>query len=540
MAFAVINGAGWSSLEARRAHNPKVTGSNPVPATIISSSRHMVTVFSLYYKLKEGNEMNSQFLLTQMKEGKELSGRKQFQLICFLSIPAILAQITSIVMQYIDAAMVGSLGAKASASIGLVSSSTWLFSGICGAVASGFSIQSARCIGAGKIKEARNIMRQSVLAAAIVSLCLVLGGTLIAGSLPKWLGASTEIQKNASAYFLVFILSLPVIQLNRLAGSMLQSSGDMRTPGALNILMCLLDVIFNGLLIFPARFISIAGASLWIPGADLGVMGAALGTALAELVTAVLMMGYLCLYSDTFRVKRGESWKLQKNCIYKAVRLAVPIGWENVMMCGAMIATTRIVAPLGAVAIAANSFAVTAESLCYMPGYGIADAAATLTGQSLGAGRYELTRRFSRMAVWIGIAIMAAAGAAMFFAAPMMMSFLTPDAEIQMLGVEILRIEVFAEPMYAASIVASGALRGVGDTLRPSMMNFISIWFVRLPLAIILSRSLGLRGVWIAMCLELCFRGVIFLIRLYRERWLPKGGEEIAEENGISSCGTRT
>jgi len=470
--------------------------------------------------------MKSEKILMQLKEGREFTGKEQMQLVFFLSIPAILAQITSIVMQYIDASMVGSLGAEASASIGLVSSSTWLFGGVCGAVASGFSIQAAQRIGGGKIAEARSIMRQSLLVAAAVSLFLALCGALIGGRLPAWLGAAPEIRKDASAYFIVFACSLPFIQMNRLAGSLFQCSGDMRTPGALNILMCLLDIVFNRFLIFPTQIFSIAGVRISLPGAGLGVMGAALGTALSELVVAIFMMGLLCLRSEVFHLIRKESWKLEKKCLARAVRLAAPIGWENIMMCGAMVATTRVVAPLGAVAIAANSFAITAESLCYMPGYGIGDAAATLTGQSIGAGRYDLTRRFAQMAVWMGIAIMALTGAAMFFGAPFMMSLLTPDMEIRRLGAEVLRIEVFAEPMYAASIVVSGALRGAGDTMIPSMMNFASIWFVRLPLAILLSGKYGLRGVWVAMCLELCFRGIIFLFRLYREKWLTGAEKE--------------
>lgn len=459
-------------------------------------------------------------LLTQMRDGRSLTIRQQIRLICTLSVPAILAQISSIIMQYIDASMVGSLGAEASASIGLVSTSAWLFGGICGAVASGFSIQTAHCIGAGDIQKARGVMRQSFSSALFVTIILVLCGVLIAGKLPVWLGASPELRSNASRYFLVFVCSLPIVQINRLAGGMLQSSGNMRTPGMLNIMMCMLDVVFNGLLIFPAREIQAAGMTFHVPGMGMGVVGAALGTALAQLVTATLMTGYLCLRSDVFRIRRGECWRPQKECICRALRLALPIGLENVMMCGAMIATTRIVAPLGAVAIAANSFAVTAESLCYMPGYGIAEAAATLTGQSAGAGHRDLTRRFARMAVWIGVGIMALTGAAMYVGAPFMMSLLTPEAEIRLLGIHILRIEVFAEPLYAASIVASGALRGTGDTMIPSLMNFISIWFVRIPLAVLLVAGYGLPGVWIAMCLELCFRGTIFLIRLYREKWL--------------------
>ncbi len=286
-------------------------------------------------------------LLVQMRDGRELTKRQQIQLICTLSMPAILAQISSIVMQYIDAYMVGSLGAQASASIGLVSTSIWLFGGICGAVSSGFSIQAAHCIGAGDTERARSVMRQSFSAACLVSALLVVCGILIADQLPAWLGASPELHRGASQYFTVFVCAIPVVQINRLAGGMLQSSGNMRTPGMLNIMMCMLDVVFNGILIFPSREIMIAGMPVTIPGFGMGVVGAALGTALAQLVTATLMTGYLWFRSDLFRIRRGECWRPERSCICRALRLAMPIGLENVMMCGAMIATTRIVAPLG-------------------------------------------------------------------------------------------------------------------------------------------------------------------------------------------------
>jgi len=474
--------------------------------------------------------MLSEDLLAKIKDNKELSKKQQFKLVFYLSIPAVMAQVTSVVMQYIDASMVGSLGAGASASIGLVSSSTWLFGGICGAVAAGFSIQAAHSIGGGKTNEARSIMRQAVITAFFTSIFLVIAGIMAGINLPAWLGGAKEIQKDARNYFIIYVLSLPAIQLNRLAGGLLQCSGNMKVPGILNTLMCVLDVIFNFLFIFPAGQADIAGITFKMYGAGLGVIGAALGTALSQLVIAVIMMWFLCFKSKVFKIKRGESWKIRKSCMIKAVKLALPIGWENFMMCGAMIVSTRIVAPLGSASIAANSFAITAESLCYMPGYGIGEAAATLCGQSIGAGRRELARHFARMTVWYGIASMSVTGAAMFFAAPAMMSLLTPDQEIRMLGVSILRIEAFAEPMYGASIIAAGAFRGAGDTLVPGMMNFLSIWFVRLSLALVLVKDFALRGIWIAMCVELCFRGIIFMVRLYHERWLRFEGDTQARD----------
>ena len=184
--------------------------------------------------------------------------------------------------------------------------------------------------------------------------------------------------------------------------------------------------------------------------------------------------------------------------------------------------STRIIAPLGTVAIAAHSFSITAESLCYMPGYGIGEAATTLVGQSIGARRGDLARRFAWVTVTLGMCVMAAAGAVMYALCPAVFRFLTPDTAVQSLGVTVLRTELWAEAFYAASIVVSAALRGAGDTFVPGIMNLVSMWGVRLTLSAFLTPRLGLRGAWIAMAAELCFRGSIFLLRLTRGTWFKR------------------
>ena len=117
---------------------------------------------------------------------------------------------------------------------------------------------------------------------------------------------------------------------------------------------------------------------------------------------------------------------------------------------------------------------------------------------------------------------MTCTGIAMYFLCPYVFEFLTPVPEVQRLGAEVLRIELLAEPLFAASIVATGALRGAGDTFIPGILNLVSIWGVRLTLAFVLTRTMGLKGMWIAMASELCFRGILFLIRLKRGKWLDK------------------
>lgn len=466
---------------------------------------------------------NQSRLLKMVQDGLPMTLGQQLKLTVQLSIPAIISQISSIMMQFIDASMVGSLGAEASASIGLVSTTTWLFAGISVACATGFYVQVSHLLGSKDTVQARSVLRQSLVSVLLFSLAVSAIGVALSGPLPRWLGGDEAIRHDASMYFLIYMLTLPFLQMNMLSSGMLRSSGNMYTPSMLNVMMCILDVIFNFFLIFPTRTVDIGGMALTVPGAGLGVTGAALGTALATVIVAVMLLHSLCVKSPELNLKQEKgSYRPTLKCLKNAVGIALPMGCERIIMCGAQIMSTVIIAPLGTIAIAANSFAITVESLCYMPGHGVSNAATTLVGQSIGAGRKDLTWRFAHISVWMGIAVMTFMGIVMYVGAPAMMGIMTPDAAVQDLGSRILRIEAFAEPMYAASIVVYGVFVGVGDTLVPSIMNLGSIWAVRLSLAALLAPELGLEGVWIAMCIELCFRGAIFLVRLYRKKWLGK------------------
>ena len=283
------------------------------------------------------------------------------------------------------------------------------------------------------------------------------------------------------------------------------------------MLMCGLDVVFNLLLIFPSRQIG----AITLPGANLGVAGAALGTALAEVVVAVIMCVCL-LRSPMLGLRRGEKLRFVPQQLKRAVRLGIPVAIEQAVMSGGQIVTTGVIAPLGTVSIAANSFAVTAEALCYMPGCGVETAAVTLIGQSVGARRRDLVTRLGWVTVLLGVSIMAVMSAAMYFLAPWIIGILSPDTEVVALGTEVLRIVVFAEPLFGAAIVCAGVFQGAGSSLLSSVLNFASMWGVCIPLTLLLTSRLGLHGAWVAMCIELCFRGALFLFCLWRKFWLPK------------------
>ncbi len=460
-------------------------------------------------------------LLAKIRNGEQMTDGDKLRLIMQLSIPSILSQVSSILMSYIDAAMVGSLGAKASAAIGLVQSTTWLFGGIANAAIMGFSVQAAHFIGANDLKKVRLVFRLGLMTLAIMAMVLTLVCVCIANPLPYWLGGGTDIAPLSTSYFLIYCISLPVYMIGMMASAMLKSSGNMKIPSMMSIAMCAFDIVFNFIAIFPSRNIEVMGMTVHVPGLNMGVAGAAFGTAIAFLITGTILV-WIATRNALMISLKGEKW-IWRPCrgfMRNAMRISSPMALQYILMSGAQIVSTMIVAPLGNFAIAANTFAITAESLCYMPGLGIGEAATTLVGQSIGANRRDLTKSFAYMTIGMGMLVMAVMGAVMYIFAPEMIGIMTPVKEITVLGVGALRIEAFAEPMFAAAIIGNCICIGAGDTKIPSIMNLGSMWLVRLSFAAYLAPRYGLAGVWFAMATELIFRGTIFLIRIYKSKWM--------------------
>jgi len=362
----------------------------------------------------------------------------------------------------------------------------------------------------------------------IWSLIISITALCVSPYLPYWLGGNEEIAHDASLYFAIFGVCGIFFQMEGLAGSMLKCSGNMKIPSMLNIGMCVMDVVFNYIFIYLL---------------EMGVVGAAIGTGLAMLVTACMMMYFLIVKSKMLALvsrhvedgrrnehstygrllpeERKNSWhafRPRRDTVKTAFKIGAPMGLQHMLMGGAYVVSTLIVAPLGTVAIAAHSLAITVESLCYMPGYGIAEAATTLVGQGIGAGQKLLTRSFARMSVGLGVGVMTVMGVLMWIFAPELMSLMSPVEEVIALGTQVLRIEAWAEPMFAAAIVCNGVFIGAGDTMIPAIMSLGSMWAVRLTLAATLAPKYGLKGVWTAMAIELVFRGSIFLTRLFTQK----------------------
>ncbi len=213
--------------------------------------------------------------------------------------------------------------------------------------------------------------------------------------------------------------------------------------------------------------------------------------------------------------------KFSKDILKTASKISEPMALESVVMNGAYIVITSIVAPLGAVSLAADVFGFIMEQICYLPAFGMSIAATTLMGQALGAKRKDLARKFAWSAVKCGVVIVTMTAVALYFFAPVVFDLLTPDIAVRELGVKILRIVLFSEPLFAAPTVIVGALRGAKDTFIPSMFTVVGEWFVLIPCALFFVKTYGLAGVWFGISANFCIRGIFFLLRLRNEKsWM--------------------
>ena len=221
-------------------------------------------------------------------------GKTPLTTILKLAWPTIIEQMMFTVLNFSDTAMVGALGAVATAAVGITSTSIWLSGSVISAVSVGLSIQLAQSVGAGNYKRAREVVGQSLLTSLVVGAALTLVFFSLHWNLPVWLGAEEAVVPHAQAYLQVIALSLLFNMLSSVFSSLLRCMGDTHTPLKYNFTAIILNVIFNFLLIFPSRDLTVFGFTFPMFGAGLGVAGAAWGTALSLAVSATLLFLSLC------------------------------------------------------------------------------------------------------------------------------------------------------------------------------------------------------------------------------------------------------
>ena len=423
--------------------------------------------------------------------------------------------------QYVDAAMVGRLGAAATAAVGATTTINWMVGSTISALGVGFLAFIAREYGAERFDNARRAVAQSVVAAVFSGLLFTVAALSLARYIPGWMNADIAIRPAAARYFFIIYTPMLLRAATVIFGTVLRASGDTRTPMKVNILVNLVNVVLNFLLIYESRDVRLLGMSLRVPGAGLGVTGAAIGTAAGFAVGGVAMTA--ALWRHPRISPRGQrlrpDWAILKPCL----RVAMPAALQRFGTSLGYVAFASLINSLGTVSTAAHAIANTAESAFYIPAYGIQTAAATLSGNAGGMKDREYMKSVTRTLLILEPSLMAVSGAVLFMLAPRMMALFTPDAEVISLGTKVLRMVAVTEPLYGIAVVLEGIFMGVGDTMYAFCCNIVGMWGVRVLGTAILVKGfgLGLTAAWGAMIAHNILLCVLFALRYRGQRWNP-------------------
>ncbi len=438
------------------------------------------------------------------------------RVIWYLAWPTVLEQLLITMVNYVDTAMVGSLGANATAAISLTSATTWLINGVFAAIGVGFSVPVGRYMGMRDYESAKKVVRQAALAIVLFGLAFTGIIELVAPRLPAWLNADEAIRADAVRYLSIIGAAYMFTMSTSLCSAMLRCAGDTRTPLFFNTAANILNMILNFFLIYSPREVSVLGLRLNIWGAGLGVSGAAIATAISLIFSGTMLFITLYFKDSPIRAPLTRGLRFDKAIWKDMIKLATPVAFERVTLSSGQIVMTAMVTSLGTASLAANYLAIQAESLTYMPAFGIAAAATTLTAQALGANRPDMARTFAKKCSIIGLVFMTSMGFVLYFGASALIGIFTPDVKVIALGAAVLQIEALAQPCYALAQVCSGVLRGARDTRWPFYGCLIGMWAVRIPLAYVLTHvfTIGLAGVWIGMASDLTVRGIVMAVRL--------------------------
>ena len=443
-------------------------------------------------------------------------------LIAALAWPTMVEQALGTVVQYVDTAMVGQMGAHASACVGLTASTQWLVNSPLWALATGVLACTARAVGAKDDDMARRTAVQAVLLALIAG--LLIGSVTLAVSpfLPAWLGAEQALRRDGSLYFAIVCAPMLFRAAQVIFSASIRATGDTRTPMFINLAMNLINIVLNAMFIFPARRATLMGVSFTLPGLGWGVIGAAVATAISYVFGGAAMTAVF--WKNKLVSPRGRRLRLDREAMLPCIRIGIPVVGTRVATTLGHVVFTSLVTSLGEVALASHTIAITAEEAFYIPGYGMQTAASTLAGQSLGEGDMKKLRRVSRTITLVTMGMMTVTGAILFAIPGAMMSLFTPDAAVIAGGIPLLRIVAVSEPIYGMAIILEGTFNGVGDTKAPFVISLACMWGIRILFTWICVKlfHLGLVPVWLCMVADNVTRGVLLGVRYLRGGWLRR------------------
>ena len=461
------------------------------------------------------------------EEKKRFLNKEMIGIILGLAWPTMLEQLMQTTVQYIDTAMVGTLGTQATAAVGSTGTINWLVNGSIGALSIGFLSYIAKACGAKDLENARRAAGQATLMVLVAGSFFTLLTVGLSSCIPVWMQVEEGIQDLAGKYFLILYAPMLFRTATIIFGNVLRSVGDTKTPMKIGVIVNLLNVVLNFLFIYPVRKVEILGKNVTLYGAGWGVLGAALASAVAFVVGGILIT--IVLFRHPVISPKGQSFRPQWDILHPCLRVAIPNMLQRFGTSLGYVFFAAMINSVGEVATAAHTIANTVESLFYIPAYGMQTAAATLAGNAYGARDNRKMQETSRMFIPIEVGLMFLTGSALFAVAPMFMGVFSTNQDVIDLGATVLRMVAVTEPFYGFSIIVEGFMQGVGKTKVPFVYNIIGMWGVRIVGTFICTQwlGMGLVSAWTCMILHNLLLFTLFLVSYIRGSWNPMRTKEI-------------
>ncbi len=441
-----------------------------------------------------------------LTEGSILRG------ISVLALPMLLGGVLQNVQSMIDLYWVRTLGKSAIAAVTMAGTVLFLLSPLVMGAATGTIALVARATGARDYEAANRAAGQSVMIALLLGTVSGVVGLFLSGPVLRLLQTPPDVMAPGVAYLRISLLGSFTAFVLFIGNAALQGAGDALTPmwvmGMANVLNMILDPIF----IFGSP-----------PVPAMGVTGAALATVLAQAAAAAVSVRFLFSGRTPLHVRLSQ-WRPDPPVAWRILRIGIPGAGQMFARSAMSAVMMTLVALCGTAAVAAYGIGMRFHMIMLMPAFALGGAAATLVGQSLGAGKPERGSHAAWLAAGIDVGIMVVAGGTLMIFAPALIGFFSSNAEVVAVGAHYLRV---VSPFYvftAAGIVFGRALNGAGDAVTPMIVTILTLWGVQVPLAIVLSRIYqpATEGIWYAISAAMLLNGVLLTAWFQTGRWKHK------------------
>ncbi len=422
-----------------------------------------------------------------------------------LALPVVLSSLLQRSVGIVDIFLVGGLGAQAIAAVGIVQIMVFVTMSLSWGINVGVTVLVSQLWGAGRKAEAAQAAYQAMLLAVAAAGLIMLLGLTFGGRVATLLGAAPVVQGIIGDYTrIIFTFILFTISINVISGIM-HGTGDTRTPLYSTLLVNILHVAVAYPLIY---------GHMGLPA--LGVKGAAIAVVISESMGAVFLF-VRSLHKRYIIITRRVEIKLS----VLTIKLGLPIFVDRLLQNAGSLVFAKIILLYGTAVYAAHQVGLAIEAFSFMPGYGIAVAAATMVGQNLGANRPADARLSAYEANRLAVILMTGMGLIFFFFPYALLRAFTNDPEVIRYGILYMKIVAFAQIPLAITMVAAGSLRGAGDTGFIMFATIAGMWFVRLPIAAVLAVlwKAEIRAVWSVMILDWLVRMGLLLWRYRKESW---------------------